>query len=97
MESFSYSSNVFHFRHGRYFLFFCRYYSESSVCIPKIFVTSMDGAWMFSLSVTIINFIGFAFVAVAYIAVTMKAATSMNQKSRRKDKKNGISWILFSK
>jgi len=48
---------------------------------------------MFSLSVTIINFIGFAFVAVAYIAVTMKAAKSMNQRSRGKDKKNGISWI----
>jgi len=45
---------------------------------------------MFSLSVTILNFIGFAFVAVAYIAVMTKAAKSMNQQSQRKDKENGI-------
>jgi len=50
----------------------------------------MDNVWMFSLSVTIINFIGFAFVAVAYIAVMMKVAKRMDQKSQKRAKEKGI-------
>jgi len=55
----------------------------------------MDDVWMFSLSVTIINFIAFAFVAVAYVAVMLKVAKRMSQTSQGKDKENGTFCVIL--
>ncbi|CAK8693080.1 unnamed protein product [Clavelina lepadiformis] len=45
------------------------YYSANSVCLPRIFVTSEEGSWPFSLAVNIFNFLAFIYVACTYIAL----------------------------
>ena len=43
------------------------FYSETNVCIPRIFFTKRNIAWEYRLTVVSINFVSFIFVALCYV------------------------------
>ena len=45
------------------------YYSETSVCMPRIFVSRRDNAWEYTLAIIILNFLSFVFIAVSYFSI----------------------------
>jgi len=108
--NFAFIKNYFHFRSSwnfssirsvgvlsnTWYRCFCRYYSVSSACIPNFFVTKNDPSWKFSLSVTILNFLAFTFVAVAYTVIMLKANRNMKgQKQAALKKTTGENKILL--
>ena len=50
-----------------------RYFSADSVCIPRLFVTTNDKSWPFSIFITLFNFISFLYMLCAYIFIIYKA------------------------
>ena len=43
------------------------YYSETSVCMPRFYVSYGDSAWEYTISIITVNFLCFVFIAVSYI------------------------------
>ncbi|XP_078493335.1 G-protein coupled receptor GRL101-like [Ciona intestinalis] len=60
------------------------YYSDNSVCIPKLYVKHSDAAWGFSLAISIFNFFSFIYVLVAYFAIYLKSSKSLLLHSKGK-------------
>jgi len=72
-----------------------RYYSSNSACIPRVFVTTEENTWQFSITITIFNFLSFVFVAIAYFLILIKTKENRLQASNsvihrpREDKGKG--------
>ena len=46
-----------------------KYYSATSVCMPRFFVTRFESALEYTLIIISINFVCFIFIAISYIAI----------------------------
>nr|XP_009859681.2 G-protein coupled receptor GRL101 precursor-like isoform X1 [Ciona intestinalis] len=57
------------------------YYSSSSVCISRLFVTPLQQGWRISITIVSINFFVFVFIALAYLAIYKRA----KQQPRKND------------
>ena len=55
------------------------YYGETSVCMPRLYVSYGDQAWLYSFVIITFNFISFIFVAIGYIIVLYKTTYGSNQ------------------
>ena len=42
------------------------YYGETSVCMPRFYVTYGSSSWKYTLSIITLNFLSFLFIAVGY-------------------------------
>ena len=65
------------------------YYSQTSVCMPRVFVVQGESAWEYSLFVITLNFVCFFYIAVGYIVAFIKLSKSqikINAKLREKNK-----------
>jgi len=57
------------------------FYSETSVCIPKVFASTSEAAWEYSVVLATINFLLFIYIATAYTFVYKKATGAQNIRS----------------
>ena len=72
------------------------YYSETSVCMPRFYVTRGEASWEYTLAVMTLNFLAFISMAVCYsllfLQLTRRSETlgkSRNKKSSGKESKMG--------
>uniref|UniRef100_H2ZAA3 G-protein coupled receptors family 1 profile domain-containing protein n=1 Tax=Ciona savignyi TaxID=51511 RepID=H2ZAA3_CIOSA len=67
------------------------YYSSSSVCISKLFVTSSTNGWIITITIVSINLAVFIFIASSYMAIYRKASshpqTTVSDRSIKMQKK----------
>ncbi|XP_078492171.1 uncharacterized protein LOC108950168 [Ciona intestinalis] len=61
------------------------YYGETSVCMPKLFVTVGEAVWEYSAFLIVLNFCLFMYVVAVYIAL-FKRSTKMKNSARRSNK-----------
>ena len=52
------------------------YYGETSVCMPRFYVTYGESSWEFTLSIIAINFLSFVFIAVSYFFIYKHSTAS---------------------
>uniref|UniRef100_H2YSK4 G-protein coupled receptors family 1 profile domain-containing protein n=1 Tax=Ciona savignyi TaxID=51511 RepID=H2YSK4_CIOSA len=57
---------------------FFGYYSEDSVCMPKLYVTRKDRFWGHAASILILNFISVIYIAVSYFVIYYKSKQGHN-------------------
>ncbi|XP_078492170.1 uncharacterized protein LOC144747761 [Ciona intestinalis] len=61
------------------------YYGETSVCMPKLFVTVGEAVWEYSAFLIVLNFCLFMYVVAVYISL-FKQSTKMKNSARRSNK-----------
>ena len=68
------------------------YYSETSICMPRYFVTRGDNAWEYSLAIISLNFTFFMFIAVSYILIYKRSMKQrpINSESEAKLRKQEV-------
>ena len=68
------------------------YYSETSICMPRYFVTRENNAWEYSLAMISLNFTFFVFIAVSYILIYKRSMKQrpINSESEAKLRKQEV-------
>lgn len=82
------------------------YYSESSVCLPRLYAIYGSPAWIYTLCISTFNLILFILIATAYVLIYRKATkvksvsshetALMQKKSFRIVLSNFITWVPIS-
>ena len=63
------------------------YYSETSVCMPRFYVAYGESSWEFTLTIMILNFLCFVFIAVSYFIIYKHSTlSSANLRTNRPNK-----------
>ena len=67
------------------------YYGETSVCMPRFFLSNGKPSWEYTLSLITVNFICFVFIAVSYILIYRRSTkSSANIRSNKSDQQAAI-------
>ena len=58
------------------------YYSETSVCMPRIYVEKGENAWEYTFAIITINLLCFLFIALGYLFLVIEANNSSKKPSK---------------
>ena len=64
------------------------YYGETSVCLPRFYISHGDPSWVYTFMLTNVNFLCFFFIAISYILIfkrSFKFAKDLNKNASNKE------------